>query len=562
MKNLIRRRVKELIRKELRPTRFALAAVAVGAVVAGAAAAPGGAAHPARAHSRHAFKQPKFKRPKLEHGLLSIEGTEANDAITLRLRAGDPGTLQVDVGDDGSTDFRFERRKIDAIVVAARGGDDRVRIDESNGVFTDTIPTTIDGGDGNDDLAGGSGAELLQGGDGNDSIDGNKGNDVAFLGSGDDTFVWDPGDGSDTIDGQDGADTMVFNGAGVAERFDLSANGNRLKFVRDVGNITMDTNSVETVDVNALGGADAVTVNDLNGTGVTSVKADLGAGDGQADHVTVNGTNGPDRIGVAGGNGSADVSGLAAAVSVRNAEPANDTLTVNALAGADNVDASGLAATSVRFESNGGDDADVLIGSAGNDLVDGGKANDTASLGAGDDSFVWDPGDGSDIVDGQAGIDTMVFDGAAGAEHFDLSANGRRLKFVRDVGNITMDTTGVETVDVNALGGADVVTVNDLSGTDVSDVDVDLGGALNASGGDGQPDRVVVNGTNGNDAIDVSGDAGEIKVSGLAATVRISDSEAANDRLEVNTLAGSDTVGSGALAAGAIQLFVNGVLRP
>ena len=39
-------------------------------------------------------------------------------------------------------------------------------------------------------------------------------------------------------------------------------------------------------------------------------------------------------------------------------------------------------------------------------------------------------------------------------------------------------------------------------------------------------------------------------------------SEAANDRLEVNTLAGTDTVGSGALAAGAIQLFVNGVLRP
>jgi hypothetical protein len=44
----------------------------------------------------------------------------------------------------------------------------------------------------------------------------------------------------------------------------------------------------------------------------------------------------------------------------------------------------------------------------------------------------------------------MRFNGAAGAEKFDLSANGSRLKFVRDVGNIIMDTIGVETVDVNA----------------------------------------------------------------------------------------------------------------
>ena len=49
-----------------------------------------------------------------------------------------------------------------------------MRIDESNGVFTDSISTTIDGGDGNDVITGGSGAETLVGGDGNDSIDGNR----------------------------------------------------------------------------------------------------------------------------------------------------------------------------------------------------------------------------------------------------------------------------------------------------------------------------------------------------------------------------------------------------
>jgi hypothetical protein len=36
----------------------------------------------------------------------------------------------------------------------------------------------------------------------------------------------------------------------------------------------------------------------------------------------------------------------------------------------------------------------------------------------------------------------------------------------------------------------------------------------------------------------------------------------ATDRLEINTLAGNDTVDSAGLAAGVIQLFVDGVLVP
>ena len=58
-------------------------------------------------------------------------------------------------------------------------------------------------------------------------------------------------------------DTLVFNGSDVAETFDVSANGRRVRFTRDVGNITMDLDGVEEIDLNALGGADTVTVNDL-----------------------------------------------------------------------------------------------------------------------------------------------------------------------------------------------------------------------------------------------------------------------------------------------------------
>ena len=121
--------------------------------------------------------------------------------------------------------------------------------------------------------------------------------------------------------------------------------------------------------------------------------------------------------------------------------------------------------------------------------------------------------------------------------------------------DFSFDRAGVATITVGAQAG------DDLTGTGVSSVIVDLAGALGATG-DGEPDRLVVNGTNGNDAIDVSGDASVVKVSGLAPTVRALHPEAANDRLEINTLAGTDTVETVGLAAGAIQLIVNGVPVP
>ena len=122
-------------------------------------------------------------------------------------------------------------------------GDDVVRIDESNGVFTDTIPTTIDGGNGDDNLVGGAGAVTLWAATGTTPwpeapeprrcsaatattrSTATEATTSGLLGNGDDTFVWDPGDGSDIVEGQNGPDTMLFNGANGAEHVDLSANG-------------------------------------------------------------------------------------------------------------------------------------------------------------------------------------------------------------------------------------------------------------------------------------------------------------------------------------------------
>jgi hypothetical protein len=59
----------------------------------------------------------------------------------------------------------------------------------------------------------------------------------------------------------------------------------------------------------------------------------------------------------------------------------------------------------------------------------------------------------------------------------------------------------------------------------------------------------------------VNGDSGGVKATGLAATVEVVHSEAAIG-LEINTLAGRDSVDSSGLAAGAIRLLVNGALVP
>ena len=292
---------------------------------------------------------------------LNVKGSNGGDSVALRLDGADPSRIQVDVGDDDSAEFSFARGNVHAIEVRMGAGRDAARIDDANGAFTDTIPTTIAGGDGNDSLEGGqlqlvAENETYRAGAGEDLVDGGKGNDTAKLGDGKDTFRWDNGEGSDVIEGQDGRDTMVFNGAAaVNEQVTLTANEGRLTFFRVQGNVTMDTDGVEIVEDNPLGGADSVTVNDLSGTDVTQVNIDLAgalggnAGDGAVDNVVVNATNGDDNVAVAGAGSGVDVTGLAAAVSVTHADP-TDILSVNTLEGTDNVTTSGVAGLIVKVD--------------------------------------------------------------------------------------------------------------------------------------------------------------------------------------------------------------------
>jgi Ca2+-binding RTX toxin-like protein len=284
------------------------------------------------------------------------------------------------------------------LVLNANGGDDSF---SATGNLAALIQITVDGGANDDTLLGSNGIDLLLGGDGDDFVDGQQGNDVGFLGAGSDDFQWDPGDGSDIVEGQDGSDTLLFNGSGGDEIFAASANGGRVLFTRNLGNIVMDLDNVEAIDLNALGGVDLTTVNDLSGTDVTELDVDLaglgGPGDGAADTVVVTGTNDDDLAVVTGNATGTSVLGLPARVDIAGAEAAADRVRVNSLAGDDVVEASGLAAGAIQLTADGGEGDDVLIGGDGDDTLLGGE---------GDDVLIGGPG--LDVLDGGGGDDVEI----------------------------------------------------------------------------------------------------------------------------------------------------------
>jgi Ca2+-binding RTX toxin-like protein len=466
--------------------------------------------------------------------------------------------------------FSIDIGTSEKLVLNANGGDDSF---SATGNLATLIQITVDGGTGNDTVLGGNGADFLLGGDGNDFIDGNQGNDTASLGAGDDIFQWDPGDGNDIVEGGDGNDIMLFNGSAIGEIFDVSANGGRVRFTRNIANIVMDLNDVERLDLNTLGGVDQTTINNLAGTDLVEINVNqagtLGgsAGDGAADSVIVFGTNGNDIIDVVGAGTSVSVLGLSARVNITNVEAANDSLVINALGGDDGVTATALPATVIKLTVDGGTGNDTILGSQGDDLLRGGdgndfifgdNGNDRGEMGAGDDVFQWNPGDGNDTVEGQDGNDTLSFFGANINEKIDIVANGARVLFIRDIASVTMDLDDVESIDFRALGGADTITVGDLSGTDVTQIGLDLRGPN--GGGDGAADTITVNGTQGDDTFGAAGDAGGVTVTGLHTNVNVFFQEQALDRLVLNGQAGNDVMNSTSLEADGIQLTMNGGL--
>ena len=340
-------------------------------------------------------------------------GEEGNDLLIWNngdgsdLMEGGDGddTVQVNgavaAGDDFSIDpnggrVRFQRNNLglfqldigttETLDVNGQGGDDVIA---GSVGLSGLISLDLDGGEGNDLLIGGDGVDVMRGGAGNDTLIGGKGNDTKLGEDGNDLFVWNNGDGSDFMEGGDGNDTVQVNGAdGAGDDFSVDPNGNRVQFRRDnLGLFQLDIGTTETLDVNGQGGDDQVTVNDLTGVAsIESVDVDGGAG---RDRIVAENLNSGVQF-VARGGDDRDVIIGSAGNDVLLGEDGNDLI-------------QGLAGNDTIF---GGDGRDLIFAGIGNDKVDGGLGNDILFGQAGNDQL--DGGEGFDFLSGGSGMDTGV----------------------------------------------------------------------------------------------------------------------------------------------------------
>jgi Ca2+-binding RTX toxin-like protein len=339
----------------------------------------------------------------------------------------------------------------------------------------------------------------------------------------------------------------------VSETIDIAANGDRVRFTRDVANITMDLNDVEHIQFAALGGADTIHLRDLSGTDVKQVDVDLGATggvpDNQVDTVIIDGTSGNDVITLSmREDGALVVSGLAEEVVIEHFDPA-DTIHIEGLGGDDVINASALGANGPSLTLAGGDGDDVLIGGAGNDTILGNAGDDVLLGGAGID--VLDGGPGNNVVIQSITATVPDSTSALFGDYANIITVGRDA-----AGHLTAN---VPVTDASAsligISGEHSIEVRDLSGTDVNQVAIDL---AHTTGGDGQPDRVTLDGTASNDTLSVSQSGSAVTVNGVAAQLSIDHADANQDSLAIDAGAGNDVIDASAMPASSIGLVVNG----
>ncbi len=202
----------------------------------------------------------------------------------------------------------------------------------------------------------------------------------------------------------------------------------------------------------------------------------------------------------------------------------------------------------------GGRGDDSIEAAGGRDVIAGGRGEDTILAGAGDDTILWSHGDGNDSVEGGSGFDTLVVQGFARAEVFNIYDGFDELTVNRDIGLTNIVTNGIERLEIHAAGSngpGDYIQVNDLSETNLEELLIAFG--------PGGRDEIAFIGGNEAQALDFSRTLdGGIVVDGLGVRTEITGFEAAQDRLIVALGEGNDTIDARAFSGAGLIISAGG----
>jgi len=354
--------------------------------------------------------------------LASVSGEAGNDTLV----AGAPilllfGGDGIDQLDGGNGDDFFVGGPGDDVAVGGPGKDEMAGSDGNDRLFGGPGADSVKGDAGNDELHGGLDADAMFGGtgadtltgdegpdrldnptpaevaedqsttDGPDTISGGQGNDQ--LGGGSEAGTTQP----DSFSGNDGRDTIDYSSrvSPVVVSLDGSPNDGASG---EGDNVHPDIEDiVATPSGDTLIGSDAVNL--LDGRGGADVILGLGG-----DDTLQGGVNDPSGDTLIGGAGNDTMHG----------ESGDD-----ALKGGEGADTALGGGGGDRVEGEAGNDS--VSGGAGSDTVDGGEGDDkvngsdVAPIGGdGDDRLIGGPGTddlrggrGNDVLDGGLGADTM-----------------------------------------------------------------------------------------------------------------------------------------------------------
>jgi Ca2+-binding RTX toxin-like protein len=347
-------------------------------------------------------------------GVLTIAGTGGNDNIYIN-RSASGITVYDQSGSNLKWDFTpglVKKMKVDL-----GAGNDQLFIG-----MQDAIPSTIKGGDGDDNITAGKGNDQIDAGAGDDTINGAGGNDYIDAGAGDDgvggaegndTLVG--GDGNDLITG--GLDNDLIDGGLGADRIRGSEGSDTVTYATRTSDVAVDLSDdpTETADDGEVGEGDFVEAdveNIIGGAGNDTLLGSTLAPNAPSSY-TVNNM-------IWGGDGNDKIQGLDGN-DVLDGGAGNDSIGGNA--GRDRI-YGGLGNDTIR--GHGGNDLlygqahiDKIWGGDGNDYIDGGTSNDRLQGDTGDDTIVGGLGDdhvyakndgGADSIDGNDGFDDIRVD--------------------------------------------------------------------------------------------------------------------------------------------------------